>query len=100
MPDTVPTRVSGPRWPIGERGAVGQRGDPAHRTRQAGPVQAAVLMVTSCLTVLGAVLIAPVQPRIAEAFAGQAGAAVLTPLVLTTPALFIALLAPFAGRLI
>lgn len=75
-------------------------GKPAGAPRQAGPLQAGVLLVTSCLAVLGAVLIAPVQPRMAEAFAGQAGADVLAPLVLTTPALFIALLAPFAGRLI
>nr|WP_281373305.1 MFS transporter [Kineococcus aurantiacus] len=50
------------------------------------------------MAVLGAVLIAPVQPSIARAFAGQPGVDVLVPLSLTVPAVAIALLAPVAGR--
>lgn len=73
---------------------------PAPAQRQAGPAQAGLLLVTSCLVVLGAVLIAPVQPRIAAAFAGQPGVDLLVPITLTTPALLIALMAPFAGRII
>jgi MFS family permease len=72
----------------------------ATATRTAGPVQGILLVAMSCLSVLGAVLLAPVQPRISEAFAGQPGVPALVPLVITVPALVIGLLAPFAGRLI
>ncbi len=73
---------------------------PARGQRQAGPAQAAVLLGASCLSVLGAVLIAPVQPKIERAFAGQPGVHLLVPVTLTVPALMIALLAPFAGRIV
>ena len=68
--------------------------------RQAGRLQAAVLVGASCLSVLGATLIAPVQPAIRDAFAGQAGVEVLVPISLTVPALMIGLMAPFAGRVV
>ena len=42
---------------------------------------------------LGAVLLAPVLPRIQEAFAGTPGVEALTPIVLTAPALIIGLTA-------
>ena len=48
---------------------------------------------SSCLAVLGAVLLAPVLPRIEDAFAGTAGSKALTPIVLTAPALVIGLTA-------
>jgi MFS family permease len=57
-------------------------------------------MLSSCLPILGAVLIAPVLPSMQVAFGGVAGAAALVPLVLTAPALVIALLAPVAGRIV
>ncbi|MFD0206022.1 MULTISPECIES: MFS transporter [Saccharothrix] len=53
--------------------------------------------MSSCLSVLGAVLLAPVLPAIQEAFAGTAGVAALAPIVLTAPALMIGLTAPIAG---
>ncbi|MFH9861190.1 MFS transporter [Streptomyces sp. NPDC017202] len=62
-----------------------------------GKLPATLLMAGSCLPVLGAVLIAPVLPRMQDHFAGVAGAEALVPLVLTVPALSLALLAPFAG---
>ncbi|MFJ4692252.1 MFS transporter [Streptomyces sp. NPDC088766] len=62
-----------------------------------GKLPATLLMAGSCLPVLGAVLIAPVLPRMQDHFEGVAGAAALVPLVLTVPALSLALLAPFAG---
>lgn len=65
--------------------------------RQAGLGQSALLLFGSCLPVLGAVLIAPILPRMQQHFAGTPGAEVLTPIALTIPALMIALLAPFAG---
>lgn len=68
--------------------------------RPAGPVEAGILLLASCLSVLGAVLLAPVLPSIEKAFAGTAGVEVLTPLVLTAPALLIGLTASFAGRVV
>ncbi|WP_433739886.1 MFS transporter [Pseudomonas putida] len=65
--------------------------------RQAGIVQSLLLLLGSCLPVLGAVLLAPVLPRMQAHFVDVAGSTVLVPIVLTLPALVIALLAPFAG---
>jgi MFS family permease len=65
--------------------------------RPAGPAQLALLLAGSCLSVLGAVLIAPVLPQMQDRFAGTPGVDVLVPVVLTVPALAIALTAPFAG---
>ncbi|MFG3138623.1 MFS transporter [Streptomyces sp. NPDC048211] len=65
-----------------------------------GKLPAALLMAGSCLPVLGAVLLAPVLPRMQDHFADVAGSAALVPLVLTIPALSLALLAPFAGVIV
>src|SRR3712207_4571741 len=73
--------------------------DPA-TGRPAGRIQAFVLLVSSCLSVLGAVLLAPVLPRIQDAFAGTPGVEALTPVVLTAPALVIGLTAMVAGRIV
>ncbi|WP_095156859.1 MFS transporter [Pseudomonas sp. Irchel 3E13] len=64
---------------------------------QAGLPQSLLLLLGSCLPVLGAVLLAPVLPRMHEHFANDPLVAVLVPVSLTIPALVIALLAPFAG---
>jgi MFS family permease len=66
----------------------------------AGARQAAVLLLSSCLAVLGAVLLAPVLPRIQEAFADTPGVEALTPIALTAPALVIGLTATVAGRIV
>ncbi|NIZ90064.1 MFS transporter [Kineosporiaceae bacterium B12] len=63
-------------------------------------MQATFLLCLSCLSVLGAVLIAPVQPAIARAFADQPGVGLLVPVSLTVPALVVGLTAPFAGRIV
>jgi len=68
--------------------------------RPAGFAELVLLLAGSCLSVLGAVLLAPVLPAMAEEFADVPGVEALVPLTLTIPALFIALLAPFAGRLV
>ncbi len=65
--------------------------------RTAGSAQLVLLLAASCLSVLGAVLIAPVLPQMAQEFAGTPGVGVLVPIVLTVPALVIGLTAPFAG---
>jgi MFS family permease len=64
---------------------------PGHRLRLT------LLMAGSCLPILGAVLISPVLPKIKDHFATVPGAEALVPLVLTIPALSLAILAPFAG---
>ncbi|MBM6442610.1 MFS transporter [Pseudomonas mohnii] len=66
---------------------------------KAGTPQSLLLLLGSCLPVLGAVLLAPVLPRMQVYFADTPGAAVLVPVALTLPALVIALLAPFAGMI-
>ncbi|MFI0350366.1 MFS transporter [Actinomadura sp. 9N407] len=57
-------------------------------------------MAGSCLPILGAVLIAPVLPKMQDHFGDAAGAKALVPIVLTIPALALALLAPFAGVIV
>ncbi|MER7926135.1 MFS transporter [Streptomyces sp. NPDC096057] len=69
----------------------------------AGPahlLRVALLMAGSCLPILGAVLIAPVLPKMQDHFASVPGAKALVPLALTVPALALALLAPFAGLIV
>ncbi|MER5185027.1 MFS transporter [Streptomyces sp. NPDC002896] len=67
---------------------------PAHLLR------VTLLMAGSCLPILGAVLIAPVLPKMQDSFASTPGAKALVPLALTIPALSLALLAPFAGVIV
>ncbi|MFE1350007.1 MFS transporter, partial [Streptomyces sp. NPDC058757] len=69
-------------------------------TAPAGRLPAVVLMAGSCLPILGAVLLAPVLPRIQDHFADVPGSAALVPVMLTVPALSLALLAPFAGMIV
>lgn len=66
-------------------------------TRVAGMPQLILLLAASSMSVLGAVLIAPVLPLMAQEFSATPGAAVLVPIVLTVPALMIGLASPFAG---
>jgi MFS family permease len=73
------------------------RADPA---RSPGMAQILLLMIGSCLPVMGAVLIAPVLPRIQAHFAQVPNVQMLVPVMLTIPALFLGLLAPFAGVLV
>ena len=56
-----------------------------------------VLLLASSLTIMAGATIAPSLPALEARFAGQGHAALLTRLVLTMPALFIALCAPLAG---
>ncbi|MDR8056017.1 MFS transporter [Burkholderia cenocepacia] len=68
--------------------------------RQAGASQGTVLLLGSSLTVMGAVMIAPVLPKLAAEFVpADPRLAALVPLVATGPALAIALCAPLAGWL-
>lgn len=67
---------------------------PAHLLR------VTLLMAGSCLPILGAVLIAPVLPKMQDHCAAVPGAKALVPLALTVPALALAVLAPFAGVIV
>jgi MFS family permease len=66
-------------------------------SRTAGRLQATLLVAGSCMPVLGAVLLAPVLPTLSQSFASTPGVAILVPLTLTLPALFVALFSPLAG---
>jgi MFS family permease len=67
--------------------------------KYAGPLQGILLLIGSCLPILGAVLLAPILPTLSVVFKSSAGSAALVPLILTIPALFIAILSPFAGAI-
>lgn len=58
------------------------------------------LLLVACLTVMAAATIAPALPRMADAYRDVARAELLTKLVLTVPALAIALCAPLAGAIV
>ncbi|WP_237687533.1 MFS transporter [Arthrobacter jiangjiafuii] len=60
-------------------------------------MQGILLLLGSCMPVLGAVLLSPVLPTMAAHFADTPGVAILVPMVLTVPALFVALVSPVAG---
>lgn len=66
---------------------------PASRT--AGTAQALPLLFASCMSVLGAVLLTPVIPQLIAQF----GTDPLVLLIISAPALMIAVFAPFAGQI-
>ena len=68
--------------------------------RVPGRPQGVLLMLISCLPILGAVLLAPALPAMQDHFGEDGAAKALVPLSLTVPALMIALLAPVAGRIV
>ncbi|RTL52442.1 MAG: MFS transporter [Rhodocyclaceae bacterium] len=80
----------------GEGGVLPKK---ANHYRQATFRQALVLLLASCMPVLGMVLIAPGLPRIQAYFGGVPHVEVLAPVALTIPSLFIALLSPVAGAI-
>lgn len=67
--------------------------------RQAGPLQAYLLLLAGCMSVLAVVLIAPILPKMQAHFADVPQAEFLVPMSLTTPGLVIALLSLFVGAL-
>ena len=73
---------------------------PLSTTPTAGPVQGLMIQLASSLTVMGAVMVAPILPKLGAEFgASSPQAAEMVPLVATGPALAIALFAPIAGIL-
>lgn len=64
------------------------------------PLIKITLLLASALVPLGGATLAPALPAIGAEFGGSANADFLTRMVLTIPALFIALAAPFAGYVV
>jgi MFS family permease len=62
--------------------------------------RAAALLGVATLTVMASAIVSPSMPRMADAFRDAPGAALLTKLVLTMPALVIAAVAPLAGAIV
>jgi MFS family permease len=87
-----------PSPPVPADGTAAQNTEPAPEA--GGRLRVVLLMAGSCLPILGAVLLAPVLPKMQAHFATVPGAKALVPMVLTVPALAFALLAPFAGVII
>jgi len=67
--------------------------------RRAGALQGVSLILPVTLTVMGAVLLAPIMPLLMAAFGDMQGASYLVPALIALPALCIAIGAPFAGWL-
>ncbi|GAN80926.1 MFS transporter [Acidocella aminolytica] len=67
--------------------------------RQAGNGQGILLLCGSCLPILGAVLLGPVLADVQTHFITSPDVATLTPVMLTIPALMIAVFSPLAGWL-
>lgn len=67
--------------------------------RTAGFATGLALLLPITLSVMAIVLLAPILPQLQAAFAGTPGADYLVPMVLTIPALCVALLSPVAGWL-
>ncbi len=67
--------------------------------RPAGAVQGAILATVPLFSMMGAMLMAPLLPTIQTSFHGAPHAKLLVPLLLTAPALFLAVLSPLAGLL-
>ncbi|WP_405541324.1 MFS transporter [Streptomyces phaeochromogenes] len=94
MPASVPVPPPAHVEPVPPPGAILPTSGAAHRLR------VTLLMAGSCLPILGAVLIAPVLPKMQDHFADVPGATALVPMALTVPALALGLLAPFAGVIV
>ena len=63
-------------------------------------IHAFLLMAGSCLPIMGGLLIAPILPEIQRQFSGVPRVEFWARIALTIPALFIAILAPFAGAIV
>lgn len=68
--------------------------------RQAGNLQGILLTLPITMAVMGLVVLVPVLPAMMANFADVEGVEYLIPLMLTLPALCVALLSPFAGMVV
>ena len=92
-PQTVPVPVSDPQ-------AIPPTGDVGDGAAHYGSGLKATLLIAASLTVMAGATISPGLPGMREHFADTQNADLLVRLVLTVPAIFIALAAPFTGLLI
>lgn len=67
--------------------------------RQAGALQAIVLVFTTQLPIMGIISIVPIIPLLAKHFSSHPQVALLIPLLIAAPSLCIAMLSPLAGFL-
>ena len=67
--------------------------------REAGALQAIILVFSTQLPIMGIISIVPIIPLLAKHFSSHPQAALLIPLLITAPSLCIALLSPLAGFL-
>jgi MFS family permease len=72
----------------------------AAQTRRAGALQGTLLLLPITMAVMGLVVLVPVLPQLMEHFKAVPGVEFLVPLMLTLPALCVALLAPVAGTVV
>jgi len=68
--------------------------------RKAGTLQGVILLLPVTMAVMGLIVLVPVLPQMMRQFHAVPGAEYLVPLVLTLPALCIAVLAPIAGAIV
>ena len=68
--------------------------------RKAGTLQGVILLLPVTMAVMGLIVLVPVLPQMMQQFHAVPGAQYLIPLVLTLPALCIAVLAPIAGAIV
>ena len=73
---------------------------PAAAPARGGSPRTAVLLLASTLTVMSGAIISPALTGLAREFSGAPGSATLVPLLLSAPALSIAIFAPVVGRLV
>ena len=69
-------------------------------TPRAGALQGILLLLPITMAVMGLVVLVPVLPQLMEHFKAVPGVEFLVPLMLTLPALCVALLAPVAGTVV
>ena len=69
-------------------------------SRKAGTLQGVLLLLPITMAVMGLIVLVPVVPRMMEHFPAVPGVEFLIPLMLTLPALCVALLAPAAGTVV
>ena len=67
------------------------------RQRKAGAVQGVILSLVTFLPILATLSVAPAIPRLIEHFGHVADARLLVPMLLSVPAIFIAITSPFVG---
>lgn len=69
----------------------------ASSVREAGARHGAILLIASVMPAMAIISLVPVLPMLLREFEGQPGASILVPMMITVPALCVALFSPVAG---